>query len=360
MSGGDTRRPHRQLVPCWTASTTSRRPGDTGDESRRAMASVRRRLHVPRGGRGGQAGAGVVQSGDLPVQLHVSQRPMRCAKRPQFLLVRPGSCGRIRDMHTSATRSRLCRAARRDLAVVLQCVPLHLVRGPVHPTSVSGLRIVRTAAGAEAVGTLAAAGLGIGPAVASAVSGQPLPGLAAVSLVGQSTTADRVLLLPKNAAHPAQLLLARLHIGAGFLHQRALARSTPGGHLLISCSPECAPPPRTLRALSLHIKVGTLARPRHDKPFVGGDTPKTSRAAGPTPPDVHTPHHHVPEETAPGQWWTSVGDARPVQLMEHTDDHQERARGDAQRHSPGGRPDQRGGAPNTCDALTDAGRSRRR
>lgn len=76
------------------------------------------------------------------------------------------------------------------------------------------LRIVRTADGVETIGTHVAAGVGIGMAIASAVANRPLPGLRAVPLTGPSTTADRVLLLPKKAQRPAQLHLAELILDA--------------------------------------------------------------------------------------------------------------------------------------------------
>lgn len=79
----------------------------------------------------------------------------------------------------------------------------------------ASLRIVRTADGIAAIGTHVAAGTGIGMAVASAVPDRALPGLRAVPLVGPSTLADRVLLVPKKALRPAQARLADLLLAVG-------------------------------------------------------------------------------------------------------------------------------------------------
>jgi DNA-binding transcriptional LysR family regulator len=72
------------------------------------------------------------------------------------------------------------------------------------------LRIVGTADSVDAIGTLVAAGAGVGMAVASAVATRSFPGLRLVPLTGPSTTVDRVLLLPTQADRPAQLYLAEL------------------------------------------------------------------------------------------------------------------------------------------------------
>lgn len=79
----------------------------------------------------------------------------------------------------------------------------------------ASLRIVRTADGIAAIGTHVAAGGGIGLAVTSAVPGDSLPGIRAVPLAGPSTTADRVLLVPKKPLHPAQERLVELLLAAG-------------------------------------------------------------------------------------------------------------------------------------------------
>jgi DNA-binding transcriptional LysR family regulator len=79
----------------------------------------------------------------------------------------------------------------------------------------ASLRIVRTADGVAAIGTHVAAGVGIGMAVTSALPDHALPGIRTVPLTGPSTTADRVLLLPKKTLRPAQTRLADLLLSIG-------------------------------------------------------------------------------------------------------------------------------------------------